>query len=55
MSKTATFRRHPAPHRFRATLPIVRAPGPVPVPLSNTQLFVMTFIAGFMAFYGFLA
>jgi hypothetical protein len=44
----------PTRHPFRASLPVYRAPKPVATPLSDKQLFVMTFIAGFMAFYGFL-
>jgi hypothetical protein len=55
MSYTATLPGQPARHPFRATLPPYHESKPVAVPLSDKQLFVMTFIAGFLAFYGFLA
>jgi hypothetical protein len=46
---------HISRHSFRASLPFNRDARAQAVPLSDRQLFVMTFIAGFMAFYGFLA
>jgi hypothetical protein len=55
MNNAAVFIGQPARHPFRATLPVYRESAPVAVPLSDMQLFVMTFIAGFLAFYGFLA
>jgi hypothetical protein len=46
---------HVSRHPFRASLPSCRDDRAQAVPLSDRQMFVMTFIAGFMAFYGFLA
>lgn len=59
MPYASTLAERPKRHPFRATLPVrsltpsIAAPGRVP--MSDRQLFVMTFIAGFMAFYGFLS
>jgi hypothetical protein len=57
--RPAAFADQPPRHPFRATLPVYRAPIEKPVskrvPMGDRQLFVMTFIAGFMAFYGFLS
>ncbi len=44
-----------ARHPFRATLPPDRAVIYDPVPFNARQLFWLTFVAGFLAFYGFLA
>ncbi|CAN5291677.1 hypothetical protein BH09PSE3_BH09PSE3_22290 [soil metagenome] len=55
MTPATTLFERSARHRFRATIPVYPDPKPVRDTLSDRQLFVMTFIAGFMAFYGFLA
>jgi hypothetical protein len=55
MTNASAIFAQPVRHSFRATLPKYREPKAVPVPMSDWQLFVMTFIAGFLAFYGFLA
>jgi hypothetical protein len=55
MMHAASFIDIPSRHPFRASLPVYRAPMAVRESLSDKQLFVMTFIAGFMAFYGFLS
>ncbi len=44
-----------ARHPFRATLPPNRKVIHDPVPFNQWQLFWVTFVAGFLAFYGFLA
>ncbi len=44
-----------ARHPFRASLPNAREIIIDPVPLDASKLFWLTFIAGFLAFYGFLA
>jgi hypothetical protein len=42
-------------HPFRATLPVFFDQRAAKVPTSDMQMFTMTFIAGFVAFYSFLA
>lgn len=42
-------------HAFRATLPTYKVPKAVREPMPDGQLFLMTFVAAFLAFYGFLA
>jgi hypothetical protein len=59
MSYAPALAERPTRHPFRATLPVYPVPKSSPastrVPMGDRQLFVMTFIAGFMAFYGFLS
>jgi hypothetical protein len=59
IDRPTAFADQPPRHPFRATLALCRAPSQKPVskrvPMGDRQLFVMTFIAGFMAFYGFLS
>ncbi|MDB5715269.1 MAG: hypothetical protein JWO15_2666 [Sphingomonadales bacterium] len=51
LAQTNRTMRHP----FRASLPAYLEQGVAKVPASDMQLFTMTFIAGFVAFYSFLA
>lgn len=44
-----------ARHPLRASLPVTRAPLLSREPLGDRQLFLMAFVAGFMAFYGLLS
>jgi hypothetical protein len=44
-----------ARHPFRATLSPARAIKIDPVPFNAHQLFWLTFVSGFLAFYGFIA
>jgi hypothetical protein len=46
---------HATRHPFRASLPAYFEQGVAKVPTSDIQMFTMTFIAGFVAFYSFLA
>ena len=56
MRRELILKSDPAPHAFRASFrhrPDFAAV--VRTSLSDRQLFTMTFIAGFLAFYGFIA
>jgi hypothetical protein len=55
MRRTLVLSDETARHPFRASLPIGREVKIDPEPLNGTKLFWLTFIAGFLAFYGFLS
>ncbi len=55
MRRTLVLTDDSARHPFRATLPPNRIVIVDPVPFNPHQLFWLTFVAAFLAFYGFLA